>query len=655
MRLPLRSISLISLLALVPALLGADQTLLTATRTDNVAGMKRILRSGADPNSRDENGATALMYAAAFGSLQSVRLLLDSRADVNAASTEGSTALMWSAGDAEKVRLLVARGAQVNARSKQGGTALLSAALRHNVEALRLLIAAGADPKAEMSALPGTPLKLGITTIAYTTTSREVRDFLRETGLQPRDASSLGMVRGSPPLASLFLTFDFALQPQPVPSLAGGVSAMLGLGANPNEDIHHVTLALSPLACAALHGDLEAMGMLLDHGADAKQKGSRNLTPLMMAAAAERPDPATLRLLLEHGAEIEARDDRGRTALDWALLQGETEASEFLRERGARSTAPPAAAPAPVATPRTPREAVTLAIARLQPAGPGFHQKTGCISCHNHSLPSIAVAVAGARGIAIDREIAKHPAQATLAMWAPSREHFLQGDCAIFGFLGNITYGLLGLAEEGFSPNSTTDAAASCLSTLQMPDGRWEGADDRPPLSGISPIRYTAMAIRGLKMFSPGNPERVSAQIARARSFLRKNVPADTQEQAFKVLGFVWSGAPSSEISAQTRQLISLQGRDGGWAQRSTMQADAYATGQALYALRASGVAVTSPAYRAGANYLLRTQLEDGTWFVRSRAVPFQPYFESGFPHGTDQFISAAATSWAAIALAYTL
>jgi hypothetical protein len=52
--------------------------------------------------------------------------------------------------------------------------------------------------------------------------------------------------------------------------------------------------------------------------------------------------------------------------------------------------------------------------------------------------------------------------------------------------------------------------------------------------------------------------------------------------------------------------------------------------------------------------YLLRTQLEDGTWFVRSRAFGFQPYFESGFPHGKDQFISAAATSWAAMALAYT-
>ena len=39
----------------------------------------------------------------------------------------------------------------------------------------------------------------------------------------------------------------------------------------------------------------------------------------------------------------------------------------------------------------------------------------------------------------------------------------------------------------------------------------------------------------------------------------------------------------------------------------------------------------------------------------RSRGFGFQPYFETGFPHGKDQFISSAATSWAAIALTYVV
>ena len=82
------------------------------------------------------------------------------------------------------------------------------------------------------------------------------------------------------------------------------------------------------------------------------------------------------------------------------------------------------------------------------------------------------------------------------------------------------------------------------------------------------------------------------------------------------------------------------------------MTSDAYATGQALVALREAGaIAVTDPAYKRGVEYLLSTQLEDGSWYVRSRAIPFQPYFESGFPHGHDQWISAAATNWATTAL----
>jgi hypothetical protein len=85
------------------------------------------------------------------------------------------------------------------------------------------------------------------------------------------------------------------------------------------------------------------------------------------------------------------------------------------------------------------------------------------------------------------------------------------------------------------------------------------------------------------------------------------------------------------------------------------MTSDAYATGQALYALHAGGASTTSAAYREGTTYLLKTQLEDGSWFVRSRAFAFQPYFDAGFPHGTDQFISAAATSWTAIALSLGL
>jgi len=55
--------------------------------------------------------------------------------------------------------------------------------------------------------------------------------------------------------------------------------------------------------------------------------------------------------------------------------------------------------------------------------------------------------------------------------------------------------------------------------------------------------------------------------------------------------------------------------------------------------------------FQKGVKYLLSTKAADGSWYVRSRAAKFQPYFESGFPYGHDQWISSMATGWAAAAL----
>ena len=85
------------------------------------------------------------------------------------------------------------------------------------------------------------------------------------------------------------------------------------------------------------------------------------------------------------------------------------------------------------------------------------------------------------------------------------------------------------------------------------------------------------------------------------------------------------------------------------------MHPDEYATGQSLYALRLAGTSPGDATYKAGIRYLLRSQRQDGSWFVQSRGFGFQPYAEYGFPHGTSQFLSAAATSWAVMALAPAL
>lgn len=122
-----------------------------------------------------------------------------------------------------------------------------------------------------------------------------------------------------------------------------------------------------------------------------------------------------------------------------------------------------------------------------------------------------------------------------------------------------------------------------------------------------------------------------------------------------QLLGLAWAKAPADEIRKSIEQLLHDQRPDGGWAQLATTETDAYATGQALVALQTAGYDVTGDVYRRGVAYLLRTQFGDGSWLVRSRTFPVQPLKDSGFPHGKNQWISAAGTSWATMAIALGL
>ena len=126
-------------------------------------------------------------------------------------------------------------------------------------------------------------------------------------------------------------------------------------------------------------------------------------------------------------------------------------------------------------------------------------------------------------------------------------------------------------------------------------------------------------------------------------------------DRVFQLLGLGWAHAEPESITRAVTNLAGAQREDGGWAQLPTLASDAYATGLALFALHeGGGVAVDHPAYQHGVEFLLRTQLEDGSWFVASRSFPIVGYSNSGFPHGRSQFISAAGTCWATMALTLT-
>ena len=161
----------------------------------------------------------------------------------------------------------------------------------------------------------------------------------------------------------------------------------------------------------------------------------------------------------------------------------------------------------------------------------------------------------------------------------------------------------------------------------------------------------TARAIRALQAFPiPARAEETQSRVARAARWLASHRPTTTEDRTMQILGLLWAG--QRPLESRVHELAAFQRADGGWGQTDGLPSDAYATGEALVALREAGIGVSDPTYRRGVEFLLRTQGQDGTWHVASRAFKFQPYFESGFPHGGDQWISQQGTAYAAMALA---
>jgi hypothetical protein len=257
------------------------------------------------------------------------------------------------------------------------------------------------------------------------------------------------------------------------------------------------------------------------------------------------------------------------------------------------------------------------------------------------------------RGLRYDRAIEAREKHFLVEDVQLARDQSLQGIGVGGGLTLPVGYMMIALADAGHPPDAGTDAMARMIRRSQSSDGRWITAN-RPP-SESSEFTATAVGMRSLQLYGNARNPADQRALQLARHWLRRNAPRNTEDHTFRLLGLVWARAPTAEKRAAVAALLSRQREDGGWAQLDFRASDAYATGQVLVALREAGVPTASTAYARGLRYLLDNQLEDGTWVVRTRSVFTQHYFESGFPHGIDQFISAAATHWAVQALAGSL
>lgn len=296
-------------------------------------------------------------------------------------------------------------------------------------------------------------------------------------------------------------------------------------------------------------------------------------------------------------------------------------------------------------------ESVDRGLAVVQRGADNYPKNRDCFSCHHQALPIFATRAAafGRQGIVggfVDRQL-----QFTRESFAARLESLRSGK-RIGGRAATASYALWMFQIADSEPDELTDALVEYLLKSQEEDGRWQPPSQRPPLEESAHM-CTTLAVIGLQAYA-GDDARDRATEAVARAVEWAQSAAIETHEDFVAHLWLLSAMDSEKVHVSTAQeaVLSRQHENGGWAQTDDLAPGAYATGQAVYVLLESGLPADHPAMASAVQFLLENQQEDGSWHVVSRSDPVQKWFDNGDPHGDDQFISIAATSWAAAGLA---
>ena len=241
---------------------------------------QNIIDHGAQVNSVNKDGATALLLACRTAQKQSVKLLLKAQADPNIPDSDGDTSLHEAiAADCDKETLqeIIDCGANVNAVNKRGMTALLLGCSFGHMDSVKVLLEAGADPNVID--------KIGYSCMFAAVDGRCSREILQE---------------------------------------------LMEHGAHVDTKRKDGTTAL---LCACRTGQSESVKFLLEAGADANISKPDGNTSLHIAVSGNCSKEA-LQKLIENGVSINAVNNKNMTALTLACELAKTEHMNLLLEKG---------------------------------------------------------------------------------------------------------------------------------------------------------------------------------------------------------------------------------------------------------------------------------------------------------------------------------
>ena len=278
-----------------------------AIYNENLAIVRNLLNAGADPEAANREGMTPLVLAAMSGNVELVEVLLDAGAGVNRTLANGETPLMMAArtGNLETIQLILDRGAEINAvENLRGTSALMWAAANKNAQAVKLLLANGADMAMNSADAPP-----GRNPYLAPTARNRIRGFYQGVG-QGGDFGAEGELANQD--LELSITREEMLARLPEQLVQEFEKEFVEVG-DFGESISAAPPkqwgGLTALHFAVREGDLDAVKVLVEAGADVNQVSEFGWTPLLTAT--QNRYYRIGKFLLENGANPNIANEGG--------------------------------------------------------------------------------------------------------------------------------------------------------------------------------------------------------------------------------------------------------------------------------------------------------------------------------------------------------
>jgi hypothetical protein len=279
-----------------------------------------------------------------------------------------------------------------------------------------------------------------------------------------------------------------------------------------------------------------------------------------------------------------------------------------------------------------------------------WKDKYNCVSCHHAALVIWSMQEAKQRGHAIDETVLTQ-----LTKWIAESGDGKTGVARPVGvpkaLNAKAVWFALALSADP-RPDAVTRKGLELLwktvKSDQTEEGSWSSwPETRPPIFGNSDDSMTALATLAMVPAAAiGDGEATVVRDKGIKWLAGTKTDNDPQSIAMRLVLWTRLGRPSNEWQPLVQLIKQRQNSDGGWSQTKEMASDAWATGQALYALAHARVKADDPVIDRGHTFLIKTQREDGSWPMTSRPVkPGGQGSNSLIP------ITGAGTAWAVLGL----